>query len=160
MARDRRPDPVGRFVINMIGEPQFGRLVHVVFQEVIGDFECRTLNGVLPLAGTGPIVAPECGYLEYVVPLILQGVCKGIYDPTVAGRCRVVQVFHGCDECDPHRRGSARISPATRAFTLCRAHASLIREAWPEGRLPLVEGEFGKSGDAGRRRSLAVVEKQ
>ena len=46
------------------------------------------------------------------------------------------------------------------AFTLRRAYASLIREAWPEGRLPLVEGEFGKSGDAGRRRSLAVVEKQ
>ena len=68
MARDRRSDPVGRFVIDMIGELQFGRLVRVVFQEVLWDFESRTLNGVLPLAGTGPIVAPECGYLEYVVP--------------------------------------------------------------------------------------------
>lgn len=160
MARDRRSDPVGQFVIDLIGEPQFGRLVHVVFQEVIGDFECRTLNGVLPLAGTGPIVAPECGYLEYVVPLILQGVCKGIYDPAAAGRSRVVQVYHGCDKCDPHRRGSARICPSSRAFTLCRAYASLIREAWPEGRLPLVKGDCGKNGDAGRRRSLAVVEKQ
>ena len=133
MARDRRSDPVGRFVIDVIGESQFGRLVHVVFQEVIGDFECRKINVVLPLAGNGPIVAPDSGYLEYVVPLILQGVCKGIYDPTVAGRCRVVQVLHWCDECDPHRRGSARIYPASRAFTLCRAYASLICKAWPEG---------------------------
>ena len=59
MARDRRSDPVGRFVIDVIGETQFGRLVRVVFQEVIGDFECRTLNGVLPFARIGPIVAPE-----------------------------------------------------------------------------------------------------
>ena len=60
MARDRRSDPVGRFVIDVTGESQFRRLVRVVVQGVFGDFECRTLNGVLPLAGTGPIVAPEC----------------------------------------------------------------------------------------------------
>ena len=41
-----------------------------------------------------------------------------------------------------------------------QAYASLIREAQPEGFLPLVEGEYGESGDAGRRRSLAVVEEQ
>ena len=31
----------------------------------------------------------------------------------------------------------------------CRAYASLIREAWPEGRLPLVEGDSVKMGTQG-----------
>ena len=115
MARDRRSDPVGRFVIDMIGELQFGRLVRVVFQEVLWDFESRTLNGVLPLAGTGLIVILNVDTWNTSCPKVFRAFAK-------AFTTQRSPEGPGLSKCFMGATNKIRIVGAQREFVLPRGH--------------------------------------